>query len=199
MAVLLAGGRGSRLGGRHKPGITVAGHTLLDRSLAAVADAERTVVVGPECPTSRPVCWTVEQPRGGGPVAALAAGLAALPDTTEVDAIAVLAADLIGVTQDTIQRLLTASHHGDGAVLRDATGHRQWLIGVWRPAALRAAVPADTAGRSLRSVLAPLAVTDVPELPGESADVDTPADLARFLAGVREGPIIGDASQPSHW
>ncbi len=192
MAVVLAGGRGSRLGGTHKPGIPVAGRSLLDHALAAVPDAAETIVVGPETPTYRPVRWTVEQPAGGGPVAGLAAGLAALPTTP--DEVAVLAADLAGVTAHTVARL-RAALVADGAVLCDADGRRQWLIGVWRTAALLAALPAEPAGRSLRSVLSPLAVTDVPELPGESLDVDTPDDLTR----ARAGPVTGSASQPSHW
>lgn len=196
MAVLLAGGRGSRLGGRHKPGIAVAGRTLLDIALDAVHDAAATVVVGPQTQTCRPVHWTVEQPRGGGPVAALAAGLAALPEPAEE--VVVLAADLVGVTAATVARL-RSSVTGDGAVLVDATGARQWLIGAWRTTSLLAALPAEPAGASLRSTLSGLAVADVPERPGESADVDTQADLARYLAGAREGPVTGGASQPSHW
>ena len=181
-AILLAGGRASRLGGRYKPGIAIAGRTLLDRALVAVADAEQTVVVGPERPTIRPVCWTVEQPPGGGPVAALAAGLAALPES---DQVAVLAADLTGVTCGTIDRLratLEGCASVEGAVLCDDGGQRQWLIGVWRRTPLQAALPADPGGRSLHATLSGLSVAEVPELPGESADVDTQADLARFLA-----------------
>jgi molybdopterin-guanine dinucleotide biosynthesis protein A len=199
MAVVLAGGRSSRLGGTHKPGIPVAGRSLLDHALAAVPDvpdAAETIVVGPPAPTCRPVRWTREQPPGGGPVAALAAGLTAgltaLP--ARPDEIVVLAADLAGVTAHTVARLRAALTE-DGAVLCDAAGRRQWLIGVWRTAALLAALPAEPAGRSLRSVLSPLAVTEVAELPGESLDVDTPDDLTR----ARAGPVTGSASQPSHW
>lgn len=186
--MLLAGGRGSRLGGRHKPGISVAGRTLLDRALDAVCGADAVVVVGPVRPVCRRVVWTMEQPRGGGPLAALSAGLAALPG--DPDQVALLAADLTGVTANTLERLRTALADGtDGAVLCDACGQRQWLIGVWRRVALRAALPADPVGRSLRSVLAGLSVVEVPELPGESADVDTQADLARYLAGGPEGHL----------
>jgi molybdenum cofactor guanylyltransferase len=192
-AVLLAGGRGSRLGGRHKPAIAVGGRTLLNRVLAAVAGADRVVVVGPVEPTDRPVRWTREQPPGGGPVAALAAGLA------EIDAaeIAVLATDLAGVTPGTIDRLRAARADGDGAVLCDGTGRRQWLIGAWRTERLRAALPAATIGVSLRSVMSTLDVVDVPELPGESTDIDTPDDLARMTD--QEGQWPGGLSQPSHW
>jgi molybdopterin-guanine dinucleotide biosynthesis protein A len=75
-AIVLAGGRGSRLGHVDKPGLTVGDATLLDRVLAAVSDAERTIVVGPRRATSRPVIWCRESPAGGGPVAAVAAGCA---------------------------------------------------------------------------------------------------------------------------
>jgi molybdopterin-guanine dinucleotide biosynthesis protein A len=197
IAVLLAGGRASRLGGRHKPGITVGGTTLLDRAVGAVDGAAETIVVGPPEPTARPVRWTVETPRGGGPVAALAAGLAAI--SRPADEVVVLAADLVGVTQDTVRRLRAALTTTDGVVLRDATGRRQWLIGVWRTDRLLAALPPEPAGASLFSVLSTLSVTELPELPGESADVDTPDDLARYSAELPEGPVAGGASQPSHW
>ena len=44
--IVLAGGRGSRLGGVDKPALTVAGTALIERALAALAGV-RTVVVGP--------------------------------------------------------------------------------------------------------------------------------------------------------
>ncbi|TFB50065.1 NTP transferase domain-containing protein, partial [Cryobacterium tagatosivorans] len=44
--IVLAGGRGSRLGGAAKPSVAVAGRTLLSRALDARALAGRTVVVG---------------------------------------------------------------------------------------------------------------------------------------------------------
>lgn len=45
-AIVLAGGAAKRLGGADKPGIRVGGRALLDRVLAACADASTTVVVG---------------------------------------------------------------------------------------------------------------------------------------------------------
>ena len=47
-AVVLAGGAGRRLGGAGKPGLEVGGRTLLQWVLAAVAGAERRIVVGPD-------------------------------------------------------------------------------------------------------------------------------------------------------
>ena len=171
-AVVLAGGHAHRMSGVDKAMLTVDGVPLLHRVLAAVG-AVPTVVVGPRRPVPFAVRWTREEPAGGGPVAGLAAGLAAL-DLPPAAAVAVLAADLAGVTASTLARLRFA---GDGAVLVDDHGREQWLIGVWRLGPLRAALPAEPAGRSLRSVLSDLDFTRVAALPGECVDVDTPADL----------------------
>jgi len=83
---------------------------------------------------------------------------------------------------------------GDGLLVVDDAGRDQYLLGIWRTAALRTAV-ADVAGpTSLRRVLAPLTVGRwQPEpRPGEAppwTDCDTPADLvrARLLAGPGPG------------
>lgn len=45
-AIILAGGRGSRLGGVDKGALPVGGRALLDRVLDAARAAERVVVVG---------------------------------------------------------------------------------------------------------------------------------------------------------
>uniref|UniRef100_UPI0039EF6021 molybdenum cofactor guanylyltransferase n=1 Tax=Sinomonas sp. G460-2 TaxID=3393464 RepID=UPI0039EF6021 len=47
-AIVLAGGRSSRLGGYPKPRLVYEGVTLLDRALGAVSAARRVAVVGPE-------------------------------------------------------------------------------------------------------------------------------------------------------
>ncbi|MGX1620665.1 NTP transferase domain-containing protein, partial [Streptomyces sp. NPDC055506] len=74
-AVVLAGGAARRLGGADKPGVRVGGRALLDRVLAACDGARTTVVVAAARPTARPVTWAREDPPGGGPLAALDAGL----------------------------------------------------------------------------------------------------------------------------
>src|SRR3954451_22611863 len=89
-AVVHPGGRGGPLGGVDKPALRVGSTSLLDRVLAAVRDASSVVVVGPLRATELPVAWVREEPPGGGPVAALAAGL---PLVT-APLVAVLAADL---------------------------------------------------------------------------------------------------------
>lgn len=177
-AIVLAGGRARRLGGADKPMLEVDGKALLHRVLAAVAGADPVIAVGPERGEFPGVLWTREDPAGGGPVAALAAGLALVPP--DADVVVVLAGDLTGVTEETVRRLLDALGDRDGAVLVDPDGRRQWLLGVWRRDALRAALPANPAGAALRRTLGVLSIVDVPAVaPGETADVDTHADLER--------------------
>ena len=176
-AVVLAGGTGRRLGGIDKPGLLVGAFTLLDRALFATGSADPLVVVGPVRPTEREVRWCREEPPGGGPVAALAAGLVDLP--ADVDVV-VLAADLAGIGPDTVTGLrfaLARNPHVDGAILVDADGRRQWLTGVWRINALRTVLPVEPAGAALRAVLGGLSVVEVAARPGEAFDVDTPQDL----------------------
>ncbi|MFF3419381.1 DUF6457 domain-containing protein [Streptomyces sp. NPDC002698] len=119
-AVVLAGGAARRLGGEDKPGVRVGGRTLLDRVLAACADATRTVVVARPRPTARPVEWAREDPPGGGPLAALDAGLR----HTGEPYVLVLSADLPFLEEKTVRRLLDT--------LRAGTPHE--IPGASRPA-----------------------------------------------------------------
>ncbi|WP_344133025.1 molybdenum cofactor guanylyltransferase [Saccharopolyspora halophila] len=179
-ALVLAGGRARRLGGVDKVLLPVAGRSLLDRTLDAVADADPIVVVGPERPTERAVQWTREEPPDGGPLAAVHAGLARLPAGTRV--VAILAADHPHLTPETLARLrgsLTADLRAGGAVLAETGGRPQWLLGVWRVSALRAAMPDEVRDKPIRALLAPLAPIHVPATPTETSDVDTPEDLDR--------------------
>jgi len=129
------------MGGADKPTLPVGGQSMLTRVLAAVHDADPRVVVGrvpPDLPV--PVHVTREEPPGGGPVAAAAAGLALVPE--DVSFTALLAADLPLLTGEAIDvlRLTVESAPLQGAVYRDAEGRRQTLCGVWRTAALREAI-----------------------------------------------------------
>ncbi|MEV6626824.1 nucleotidyltransferase family protein, partial [Amycolatopsis sp. NPDC051114] len=92
--IVVAGGSARRLSGVDKPALSVGGKPLLARAIHALGGAERVIVVGPRRP-GFDVVWTREPVPGTGPVAALAAGLAVVPD--DVEAVAVLAADLPGV------------------------------------------------------------------------------------------------------
>nr|MDP9460395.1 NTP transferase domain-containing protein [Actinomycetota bacterium] len=116
-AVVLAGGRAARLGGRPKPQLEVGGRTMLAAVLAAVADADRRVVVGPPQPLPDDVVRVREEPPGGGPVAALRAGLPEVP----TDVVAVLAGDLPFLTGDLVTQL-RAGLCADGVLVVDESG-----------------------------------------------------------------------------
>ncbi|WP_189311572.1 NTP transferase domain-containing protein [Streptomyces brasiliensis] len=202
-AVVLAGGAARRLGGADKPGVRVGGRRLLDRVLEACAGARTTVVVADPRPTARPVRWAREEPPGGGPVAALDAGLR---HTTAQYAV-VLSADLPFLEEVTVRRLLTALHTSgaDGALLTDADGRDQPLVAAYRTTALRRALTelagaASTGGRAgagalaglpLRRLAGALDLTRVPD-PLASFDCDTWDDIADARARIREHEHVLD-------
>jgi len=63
-AIIVAGGKSSRLGNTPKAGLSNGTHTLLDRALLAVSQADACVVVGPETlPVPNDVLLTREDPR----------------------------------------------------------------------------------------------------------------------------------------
>jgi molybdenum cofactor guanylyltransferase len=149
-AVVLTGGRGSRLGGVAKAGLVVGGLSIGARVLAAVPDAGRRVVVGDALAGADVV--TREEPAGGGPVAGLAAGLAQV----RAGVVAVLGGDLPFVTAEVVGRLRAAAAGAAVALLVDADGRDQPLCAVWDTAALRRALAAvgGPSGVPLRAVLA---------------------------------------------
>ncbi|MBM7805948.1 molybdopterin-guanine dinucleotide biosynthesis protein A [Geodermatophilus bullaregiensis] len=185
-AVVLAGGRAARLGGRAKPQLEVGGRTMLAAALAAVADASPRVVVGPPQPVPGGVLVVREEPPGGGPVTALRAGLAAV----DTDVVAVLAGDLPFVPPRLV-RELRERLSGDGVLVVDDSGRDQLLLGVWRTGALRTALGDAGGPTSVRRLVAPLSVTRYrparePGRPAPWTDCDTPADLARARAAAEE-------------
>ncbi|MGH3716364.1 MAG: molybdenum cofactor guanylyltransferase, partial [Micromonosporaceae bacterium] len=122
-AIVLAGGGARRLGGADKPGLSLGGRPLLHRVLDAVADAYPRIVVGPPRPVPEGVLTTREEPPGGGPVAALAAGLALLDSVApgpdgDVALVAVLAGDLPFLRPEAVGALRAAAT-GDAALYTD--------------------------------------------------------------------------------
>jgi molybdopterin-guanine dinucleotide biosynthesis protein A len=174
-AVVLTGGGGRRLDGADKAALEHAGRTLLEHALAAVRDAGEVVVVGPEAPTSQPVTFARESPPGGGPLAGLSAGVAALSGAP--DLVLVLAVDMPHVTASTVARLLAAVGDGDGAWLVDEAGRRQ-LAGVVRRGLVPA--PGEADGVPMRRLTEHEPAADVAAIGPEADDVDTWADVARL-------------------
>ncbi|QMU73348.1 molybdenum cofactor guanylyltransferase [Streptacidiphilus sp. P02-A3a] len=171
-AVVLAGGSARRLGGADKPGLPVGGLPMLDRVLTGCARAGRTVVVGPERATVRPVRWVREQPPGGGPVAAIAAALPQIGAAT----VLLLAADLPFFDAATAARLCAAvTPEVAAAVLVDADGREQPLAAAYRTDALRAALDQlpEPSGLPLRRLVGGLPTRQLPDREGAATDCDT--------------------------
>ncbi|MET9319900.1 NTP transferase domain-containing protein [Streptomyces sp. NPDC003038] len=194
-AIVLAGGAARRLGGADKPGLHVGGRTLLDRVLDACADALATVVVGGRRTTARPVRWAREDPPGGGPLAALDAGLR----QTTAELVLVLAADLPFLDRDTVRTLLARAGTGEGALLRDADGRAQPLVAAYRAEPLRrelallVAEHGGLAGLPLRALTAELDLAEVTDTaPLASFDCDTWDDLAAARIRIREHGTVLD-------
>ncbi|MFC7258881.1 DUF6457 domain-containing protein [Streptomyces lutosisoli] len=197
-AVVLAGGAARRLGGADKPGVRVGGRALLDRVLTACADAGTTVVVAEPRATARPVRWAREDPPGGGPLAALDAGLR----HTTAEYVVVLSADLPFLDEGTVRRLLTPLRPWrsgppgepatpDGVLLTDPDGRDQPLVAAYRAEALRRELAVLTAahgaltGLPLRRLTAALGLTRISD-PVASFDCDTWDDIAAARARIRE-------------
>ncbi|MCX4828065.1 DUF6457 domain-containing protein [Streptomyces sp. NBC_01016] len=207
-AIVLAGGGARRLGGADKPGVRVGGRALLDRVLHACAGARATVVVAEPRRTARPVVWAREEPPGGGPLAALEAGVRGLEAAPEpvAESILVLSADLPFLGDRTVRGLLDAleaeselggANDGvngdaiDGALLADADGRDQPLVAAYRYAALRRvlgelkAQHGDLTGLPLRLFTRNLRLTRITD-PVASFDCDTWDDIAAARSRIRE-------------
>jgi molybdopterin-guanine dinucleotide biosynthesis protein A len=169
-AVILAGGRATRLGGVSKPDLMVGGRRLLNSAIAAAraAGCERIVVVGPPELEAHGCLHAQEDPPFGGPVAALAAGLDALdgpggraapegraspggrgaPEgrVSRPDILA-LACDMPDADAAVARLVVTRRAHpdADGVALVDASGRTQWLAAVYSRAVLDRALEAMAA------------------------------------------------------
>lgn len=198
-AILLAGGRASRVDGAAKPLFEVGGRTLLAAAVGAATDAgaRPVTVAAPVLDDSLPVtAWVREEPPFGGPTAAVIAALASWRQESDPVWTLLLACDLPGVGA-AVQRLVAdiglLPSDTDGVCLGDAASRPQWLTGLYRTSALRAAASAlPDRGRDapVRALLADLAIT-VLTVPDDRTqddlikDIDTWDDLeqARLRAG----------------
>ncbi|MDQ0665641.1 molybdopterin-guanine dinucleotide biosynthesis protein A [Arthrobacter ulcerisalmonis] len=215
-ALILAGGRSSRLGGVPKQSLVFQGQTLLERAVAAAAGARQTVVVGdmgPLASEARPsqalspptlppnVLTCREEPHFSGPAAAIAAGVDALaerggpvpaPYTLVLACDMPLASQAVAVLQDALA-LVTAGRCS-GVMARAEDARAQPLLGFYRTAELTKAC-ANLAARnalvngSVRALLANLDVQLVTVPAGSTSDVDTWDDAAAL--GVAAGNQSG--------
>ncbi|KTR43295.1 hypothetical protein NS263_00450 [Curtobacterium oceanosedimentum] len=188
-AVLLAGGRASRMGGIDKTALVADGLALSDHAVRAAAGARSVVLVGLRDGRTAPdgVVLTREDPPFGGPVAGIAAGLAAITESAPWTL--VLACDLVRPERAVSVLFGAADDEADvdGFVAVDQDGRRQPLLALYRSDALRAAVRVlgDPTGAAVRRLTADLRLVDVPLSADLCADVDEPEDATRATASAR--------------
>lgn len=189
-AILLAGGRAARVDGAAKPLFDVGGRTLLATAAQAALDAgaRPVTVVAPVLDETLPVTWVREEPPFSGPAAATVAALASWPAVDDPEWTLVLACDLPSAdvaVRRLVDDIVLLPSDTEGLCLGDASSRPQWLIGVYRTRALRAAastLPNAGADASMRGLLDDLAITVV-SVPGElTRDVDTWQDLEEARA-----------------
>lgn len=188
-AVILAGGRGVRVGGADKGALVVRGRRLLDTALDAAAGARRIVVVGAG-PVPAGVLLAREEPPYAGPAAAVAAGLAALHAAAQgrrpvrAPLTLVLACDLPDAVAavDLLLRDCDPTEPVEGWCLTEPPGRMHWLLGIYRTAALEACAAAlgDPTDRAMGQLLSPLSLLGIPAPGRLTADVDTREDLDRW-------------------
>ncbi|AGF72222.1 hypothetical protein A605_06080 [Corynebacterium halotolerans YIM 70093 = DSM 44683] len=192
--IILAGGRGSRMGGVDKSQVRLDGVTLLDRVLDAVTrqlpGVGEIVVVSPhDVPVPAGVAVVSEDPPFGGPAAGVAAGFAALDAPAIVLVFSVDAPESPRVATRLLAGLVR-DLDADVAVVRAADGHLQPLCAAWRGEGLARALenlgdPRDVAAKKLLA-----AAGKVTEINGDGRerDYDTVAELSeRGEVGLPEG------------
>ncbi|ALG85647.1 molybdenum cofactor guanylyltransferase [Gordonia phthalatica] len=182
-AIILAGGRASRLDGADKAAVEIGGRPLIDAAFAAVSGASPVIAVGPESVTRNGVTVVREDPPFGGPVAGIHAALGHLDTVGAPTETWLLACDLPRA------ELIVAQLHdvpipedADGVVLVDADGREQWLAGRYRVASLRASLDGlpDVRDVAVRRLLAPLNLHTVTDRIGATLDLDTWADVNSY-------------------
>jgi molybdenum cofactor guanylyltransferase len=191
---VLAGGLGARLGGA-KPSVSLGGRPLLCHPLAAAAEAglEAIVVAKPSTVLPRVDVHVVYEPEEPShPLCGLLAALGFAAARRSPPAVVALACDMPFVTGSLLAWLAGL----DGAVMTQAGGRAQPLLGRWPPHGLPVLQRALAEGRSLRSALGALGprLLEESELTrfGDPArlcfNVNDPADLntAREWLAARE-------------
>jgi len=201
-AILLAGGRATRVDGASKPLFDVGGRTLLTAAVAAATDAgaRPITVAAPILDEALPVSWVREDPPFTGPAAAVLAALTSWPSTDDPAWVLLLACDLPGIGGAVpllVEALPLLPADSDGVCLADAASRPQWLIGAYRTRVLRAAASVlPDAGRDapVRALLDDLAITVIAASDGLTRDVDTWEDLNEARQRAAHAPLTEETS-----
>lgn len=208
-AIILAGGRSSRLGGVPKAELRIDGQTLLERTLGTVRQARSVAIAGPAQLEAAlhavpPHCFFVrEEPAFAGPAAAVGAAVTALYGTDTAGSAEpvpgagdpappwtlVLACDMPDAG-GAVRALLAeaAGEAGQSIMAKDSSGSLQPLAALYRTGDLRTAVggqPGSLENLSMFRLLARVQWREVAVPEGSTADVDTWADAGKW--GIRPG------------
>ncbi len=176
-AIILAGGRGSRLGGVRKADLRIGGERLLERVLNAVEGCEPRIVVGYEDLQVPESVWvTREDPPGSGPAAGVAAGMELVGEDAQW--VLTLACDLPGVSA-AVPLLLDAAAEADArteAISASSEDRLEWLVSIHRTHSLRHAITNQEGGVvncSMRRLYSGLQWEQVAAPPASTHDIDT--------------------------
>lgn len=180
-AVVLAGGRGSRLGGVEKGELEIGGERLIDIVVGAAlaAGCGRAIIAGPI--HSDQAESVIEEPRYGGPSAGISAAVASVTD----DWIMLLACDLPEAPRLCRQLVDQFRVEGPGkdGIVAIADDRVQWLSGLYRRSSLESALErlGNPAGSSLRVLLSGLDLKRFEDREGLTSDIDTRQDFEKAI------------------
>lgn len=190
VGVILAGGHGRRLGG-DKALVSLAGQPLILRPLAAMRAVLTDVAVVAKPDTALPdltgiPVWS-EPAQPSHPLVGIVHALRLAGGR----AVLVCAADLPFVTPATLRKLASADADGAPAVVAAVDGVAQPLLGRYEPGCAALLQTAALEGRvAMRAVVAALGARAL-ELDGdELLNVNTPEDLRRAEARLRDQPKV---------
>ena len=182
-AMILTGGSSTRFGS-DKSQAKLGAHSLLENLLITLPGEIDIVIVGPELENSaRHVRYTQEHPFGGGPVAAIEAGLKLI----DSEFVAIIATDMPFASQVVAILSENFSETEDAIIPLDTEGIGQPLCAMYRRDALARAIQelGNTQGQSMRNLVKILTIKELrldPALARILLDVDTPSDLERAIS-----------------
>lgn len=198
--MILTGGASTRFGS-DKSQVKIGQLSLIQTLLTTLSPEIEIVIVGPQLgEITRTINFTREDPIGGGPVAAIDAGLSMVRS----EYVAVIATDMPFASQ--IVEVLSESipFDEDAIIPLDAQGVRQPLCALYRTKALAQALHKleTVQGQSVRRLMENLTVKELaldPDLQRILLDVDTPSDLEHATDLSNESRVQGKVYDMEKW